>query len=64
MNNQSKIQFKLCCGGNGCPTVSQTDVNSNLFEITDDFGGKILLQKDELIELTEKLAQYDLGNIS
>ena len=38
-------QVRLCCGGKGCPILSKKE--KGMIEITDDFGGKILIREDE-----------------
>ena len=38
-------QVRLCCGGKGCPILSKKE--KGMIEITDDFGGKILIKEDE-----------------
>jgi hypothetical protein len=44
MRNQNN-QIRLCCGGKGCPILSKKE--KGMIEITDDFGGKILIKEDE-----------------
>lgn len=41
----SDNSVKLCCNGNGCPTI--TDVGDGMVEITDDNGNKIVVKKEE-----------------
>lgn len=36
---------KLCCNGNGCPTV--TDLGNGMVEIVDDDGNKITVKREE-----------------
>lgn len=42
---ESEKTVRLCCGKLGCPTV--TDLGNGLVEITDDFGNKITVKKEE-----------------
>lgn len=42
---QSKNSVRLCCNGNGCPVV--TDLGNGTVEITDDYGAKIIVKKEE-----------------
>tara|TARA_R110001592_G_scaffold160695_4_gene392984 strand:- start:32417 stop:32596 length:180 start_codon:yes stop_codon:yes gene_type:complete len=44
MRNQNN-QIRLCCGGKGCPILSKKE--KGMIEITDDFGGKILIKEGE-----------------
>lgn len=37
---------KVCCGKKGCPVVKKLDELT--YEVTDDFGNKIIISKDEL----------------
>lgn len=39
---------KLCCGNKktNCPVI--TKIDEETFEVTDDFGGKVILKKHEL----------------
>lgn len=59
-----RVKFMLCCGAKNCPTVTQVDHDRNKFTITDDFGGKVTLTKAELIELSAKIKEHGLDNIS
>lgn len=44
MKNQNN-QVRLCCGGKGCPVLSKKQ--KGMIEITDDFGGKVLIKEEE-----------------
>jgi hypothetical protein len=41
-----KNRVKLCCNGQNCPVVEK--IGDNKFKITDDFGGEVILSKEEL----------------
>ena len=41
--NQNSV--KLCCNKKGCPVVE--DLGNGMIEITDDFGNKIQVKKEE-----------------
>ena len=38
-------QVILCCGGKKCPVLSKKP--DGMIEITDDFGGKILIKEEQ-----------------
>jgi len=59
-----RVKFMLCCGSKNCPIVTQLENEPNKFSITDDYGGQITLTKAELIELSSKIKEYGLDNIS
>ena len=43
---------RLCCSGKkGCPVM--TDVGNGMVEITDDFGNKITVKKEEALLLSD-----------
>jgi len=42
---------KLCCKGRGCPVV--TELQDGMVEITDDFGNKIIVKKDEALLISD-----------
>ena len=46
-----KFLIKLCCGGRGCPEVTET--HDNRIRIQDDEGNSVVLQHDELKQLAE-----------
>jgi hypothetical protein len=48
---------KLCCNGNGCPTVSK--LPSGQFMIQDDYGQFVKITEDEILNLS-KAAKYIL----
>ena len=61
--NKKPVEFMLCCGSKNCPIVTQLD-DSSKFTIADDYGGKVTLTQSQLIELTNKLKEHGLDNIS
>jgi len=48
---------RLCCNGQGCPTVKK--LNGDQYEVTDDFGNKIIVKKAELALMTDAIAAID-----
>ena len=47
--SQQKIKYTMCSNKTCCPILTETDDNN--FTITDDYNGKVLLTKEELILL-------------
>jgi hypothetical protein len=47
----SERSVKLCCNKKGCPTV--TDIGEGKVEITDDYGNKIVVKKEEALLLSD-----------
>jgi hypothetical protein len=47
----NKNSIRLCCNKKGCPVV--TDIGDNMVEITDDYGNKIKVKKEEAILLSD-----------
>ena len=60
----NRVKFMLCCGGKNCPKVVQFEDEPNKFSITDDYGGQVTLTKAELIELSLKIKEHGVDNIS
>lgn len=50
---------KLCCKGkgNGCPVV--TELTDGMVEITDDFGNKIIVKKEEALLISDGVKTID-----
>ncbi len=53
----SENTVKLCCNGNGCPTVK--DLGNGLVEITDDDGAKIVVKKEEAALISDGVKVLD-----
>jgi len=51
----------LCCGKGRCPAIKRDDKSkeSENFILTDDFGGSIKLDRDQLFAIKEALDQID-----
>jgi len=47
--SQGKIKYTMCSNKTCCPVLSETDDNN--FTITDDYNGKVILTKEELLLL-------------
>lgn len=47
----SERSVKLCCNKRGCPQV--TDIGDGKVEITDDYGNKIIVKKEEAVLLSD-----------
>lgn len=47
--SQEKIKYTMCSNRTCCPVLIETDDNN--FTITDDYNGKVILTKEELILL-------------
>jgi len=47
----SDNSVKLCCKGRRCPVV--TELQDGMVEITDDFGNKIIVKKDEALLISD-----------
>ena len=51
----------LCCGKGRCPAIKRDEdqKDSDNFIITDDFGGSIKLNKDQLFAIQEALTRIN-----
>jgi len=47
----------LCCGKEKCPSVKKSE--KDLFEIKDDFGGGVKLDKDQISLLSEAVDKLE-----
>lgn len=54
---QSQNTVKLCCNGNGCPTV--TDLGDGRVRITDDDGHTIVVKKEEAALISDGVKTLD-----
>lgn len=54
-------QILLCCGRGRCPTIKKDteDTKSENYILTDDFGGSIKLDRQQLFAIKEALEQID-----
>jgi len=48
---------KLCCKGKGCPVV--TELADGMVDITDDFGNKIVVKKEEALLISDGVKTID-----
>jgi hypothetical protein len=48
---------KLCCKGKNCPVV--TELTDGMVEITDDFGNKIIVRKEEALLISDGVKTID-----
>lgn len=46
---QDKLKYTMCSNNTCCPVLSELD--NNQFSITDDYEGKVIITKEELILL-------------
>jgi hypothetical protein len=53
----SNNSVKLCCKGKGCPVV--TELTNGMVEITDDFGNKITVKKEEALLISDGVKTID-----
>lgn len=53
----SNNSVKLCCKGKGCPVV--TELADGNVEITDDFGNKIVVKKEEALLISDGVKTID-----
>lgn len=53
----SNNSVKLCCKGKGCPVV--TEIADGMVEITDDFGNKIVVKKEEALLISDGVKTID-----
>ena len=51
----------LCCGKGRCPAIKRDEESNEAdnFILTDDFGGSIKLEKNQLLAIKEALDQID-----
>ncbi len=49
----------LCCGKGRCPAIKKEEGERDMYSLTDDFGGKVLLSKDQLSVIQEALEKLD-----
>ena len=50
---EKKLEYTMCAGQRCCPKL--IEIEDNKFEIVDDFGGKVILEKEQLVLLKEYL---------
>ena len=51
----------LCCGRARCPKLKKSQKDDNTYELTDDFGGKVSLTKEQLLIIGKAVDSLD-GN--
>lgn len=49
----------LCCGKGRCPELSKLEEKDDLYSLTDDFGGKVHLTKEQLMVIQEAVQELD-----
>jgi hypothetical protein len=54
-NSKGKIKYIMCSNRTCCPILSEIDDNN--FTITDDYNGKVILTKEELLLLKNFLKE-------
>ena len=53
----SETSVTLCCAKKGCPVVTKLDEDT--YEVTDDFGKKIIVKKAELKLMADAVTVLD-----
>ena len=54
--DQKKLKLVLCAGQRCCPVLEQVD--DKTFQLSDDFGGKVILEKEQIALLKEMLNEH------
>jgi hypothetical protein len=49
----------LCCGKGRCPALKKSEDQEEMYSLTDDFGGQVLLSKEQLTVIQEALEELD-----
>ena len=49
----------LCCGKGRCPSIKKSKEKQDHYELKDDFGNKVLLEKEHLLALKEAVDSLD-----
>jgi len=49
----------LCCGRARCPKLTKPKKGLDTYELTDDFGGKVSLTKEQLLVIKEAVDSLD-----
>jgi hypothetical protein len=49
----------LCCGKARCPELKKSTTKKGHYQLSDDFGGSVLLTKEQLLIVEEAVAQLD-----
>jgi hypothetical protein len=49
----------LCCGKGRCPVLKKSKEEADHYTLTDDFGGEVLLTKNQLLVIQEALEALD-----
>ena len=49
----------LCCGKGRCPALAKSEDKEELYSLSDDFGGKVHLTKEQLLVIQEAVEELD-----
>ena len=49
----------LCCGRGRCPAIKKSEKQPDHYDLSDDFGGKVSLTKDQLLAIKSALKELD-----
>lgn len=49
----------LCCGKGRCPALTKSKNKESLYSLSDDFGGKVHLTKEQLLAIKEAVEELD-----
>jgi hypothetical protein len=53
-----KLYYKMCANKTCCPVIQESEDSGN-YQITDDYGGKVKLTKEELKLLKDFLSKQE-----
>ena len=56
--NTKKLYYKMCANKTCCPVLEESEQQGQ-YQITDDYGGKVILTKDELALLKNFLKDQE-----
>ena len=49
----------LCCGKGRCPKIEKSKERKEHYELSDDYGNKVSLNRDHLMAISEAVKQLD-----
>lgn len=58
---REKDSILLCCGKARCPALRKSKSKKGHYELTDDFGGKVALTREQLMLVRDALSELDVG---
>ena len=57
---REKDSILLCCGKARCPSVRKSKKRKDHYELSDDFGGKVMLTREQLLLIKDALSELDV----